>query len=738
MPLGRAFSYAVPPPLSSAVQPGVRVLCGFGRRKVLGVVLSVSAEPPPDIAASKLKPILAVFDREPALGEELLSFLLQLSAYYLAPIGEVLRLALPSLERSQVEAANSLELDVKLATVGRLVQFAVPTDVAAPVPSLSAKAQQVLQLLRQQGAAAVGALEKELKGARAALKKLEAAGLVRLEKRQQERDPFFSEAVERDQPKELNERQRLAAEAIASALGEDKPATFLLQGVTGSGKTEVYLHAVARCLELEGGAIVLVPEIALTPQLVARFRARFGDRIAVLHSGLSEIDRVAMWRRLRTGELRVAVGARSALFAPLMNLRLLCVDEEHDSSFKQEEGVRYHARDMALLRAHRAKAVTVLGSATPSLASIELANQGRIQTLLLPDRARESAVLPQVEIIDLRRMGPGPSGNRLLSLPLHRAIEATLERKEQTILFLNRRGFAPSIVCDACGEVLSCPNCSVALTAHRSGRERACCHYCDYAVFTALECAGCGSKEVSQEGTGTERVEEALCSSFPQARVARLDRDVAQGLKSEKVLNRMRDGTLDILIGTQMVTKGHDLPDVTLVGVLNADAALSMPDYQATERTFQLLVQVAGRAGRGHKQGRVLIQTRNPEHEAIRCAITHNHRSFVEQELRQRREAGYPPFRRLIMVRVDALDENLARTTIERLAAAARQRLGEGVELLGPSTAPLERLRNRYRFRFLLRARKRRPLYELAHRLAQQKVDARVRVHIDIDPVNML
>jgi primosomal protein N' (replication factor Y) len=458
----------------------------------------------------------------------------------------------------------------------------------------------------------------------------------------------------------------------------------------------------------------------------------------VLHSGLSELERTRMWRRLRDGELAVAVGARSALFAPVLGLGLLCVDEEHDGSFKQDEGVRYHGRDMALLRAHRAGAVCVLGSATPSLASEALAQRGRLTRLLLPKRAHQSATLPAVEVVDLRRTGPGPSGSRLLSVTLHRALEQTLAEGQQSILFLNRRGYAPSLLCEACGKALVCPNCSVALTAHRSGRQRLCCHYCDYTAFATPSCAACGSKELSLEGAGTERIESLLQSSFPQARIARLDRDVARGLESEAVLDRVRAGEVDILVGTQMVTKGHDLPEVTLVGVLNADALLSMPDYQAAERTFQLLVQVAGRAGRADKRGRVLIQTRNPDHAAIRCAVGHDHAAFVRHELGERREARYPPFVRLIMVRVDALDEQLAKTTADKLASWASRQLPPGAELLGPSPAPLERLKNRYRFRFLLRSSKRAPLYEVAHRIASRDVDRRVRVHVDIYPVNML
>lgn len=714
------------------------MLCEFGRRKVVGVVLRTSNEPPGGVPENRLKSLLSVLDKEPALPSELLSFLEQLATYYIAPIGEVLRLALPTLERAQLEPTDeALFRDAKIATVGHLVQVAVLVDGAVP-KELKGQAKGIVELLKEQGESPLTDLSRLFSNARSAVKRLVEAGLVRIEKRNKERDPFFDEALPMDSVHLLNAHQQAAVDAIVEASRSRKSTAFLLEGITGSGKTEVYLNAVAECLSRDGGAIALVPEIALTPQLVARFRARLGDRIAVLHSALSEVERSSMWRKLRSGELRVAVGARSALFAPVQNLQLICVDEEHDGSFKQEEGVRYHARDMALLRAHRCEAVCVLGSATPSLSSEALTRAGKLKRLVLPERAHAAATLPTIEVIDLRCTGPGPSGNKLLSIPLHRALEQTLLERQQAILFLNRRGFAPSIVCDACGEVARCPNCSVALTAHRAGRRRLCCHYCDYTLVSQPRCEKCGSTQLSEEGAGTERIELVLQEAFPTARIARLDRDVARGLESDTVLGRMRSGELDIMIGTQMVTKGHDLPNVTLVGVLNADAALSMPDYQAAERTFQLLVQVAGRAGRADKPGRVLIQTKNPDHPAISFARRQDHAAFVRHELTERKDARYPPYARLMMVRVDALSESLARDTIEKLARSLSARLPTGVELIGPSAAPLERLRNRFRFRFLLRSRERRPLYELAHAVMDRKVDHRVRVNVDVDPVNML
>jgi primosomal protein N' (replication factor Y) len=737
-PLGQAFSYLVPPELRARAQRGARVLCELGRRKVLGIVLDAS-ERVPDIAVERMKPIVAVVDTEPVLPEELLGFLQELARYYVAPIGGAMELALPAVERTAAEVlkASSNELGgVPGKVVGRWVQF-VALAAQRPLAVVPrGKAQAVLDALGD-GALAAAELEKAVPGARAAIKRLKELGFVTLDKREPAPDLLLGGAVTPDVPPELNAEQARAVAAIVARLEGGQRAQFLLEGVTASGKTEVYLRAAKRALELGKSALVLVPEIALTPQLVSRFRARLGDHVAVIHSALSDSERHRMWRGLRSGELRIAVGARSALFAPVSDLGLICVDEEHDGSFKQEEGVRYHARDMALLRAHRAGAVCVLGSATPSLSSVALVRDRRLEHLRLPSRARASSVLPEVEVVDLRRVGSGAGGEKLLSLPLVRALEDVLRDKQQAILFLNRRGFAPSLICDSCGHIAECPHCSVSLTLHRARREQLVCHYCDYVTQVPERCQKCNSAELGEEGAGTERIESLLTQRFPAARIARLDRDVAAGIKSEKVLSRMRDGEVDILVGTQMVTKGHDLPNVTLVGVLNADAALSMPDFRAAERSFHLLVQVAGRAGRAERRGRVLIQTRSPEHPAIAFAATHDVAGFVDHEMELRRELAYPPFSRLALVRVDAVEEARASGAAEHLARLARKE-GQGADILGPAPAPLLRLRNRYRYRFLVRSADRAVLRAALLAVARAPSDRHVRVAIDVDPVNML
>jgi primosomal protein N' (replication factor Y) len=721
-------------------------LCTIGARRVVGVVVKLHhGEPPPAV-----KPILEVLEGV-SLPDDLMTFLGRLASYYLAPIGEVMRLALPPVDREAARAVEELTLFATSKGVSaRMIQWAVATDVVG-----DGAVSPVLALVRAHGSIPIARLEHQFRGARGTLKRLVEQGVVRIEEREAPRDPFFADSLERDVPPEATEAQEAAVRAIGAALSanadEKRTQTFLLHGVTGSGKTEVYLRAIALAKQHERGTIMLVPEIALTPQLVGRFRARFGNDVAVLHSALTQRERFDMWTRLRSGAVDVAIGARSALFAPVTKLGLVIVDEEHDGSFKQEEGVRYNARDMAILRAHLTGGVCVLGSATPSLESEQLARTHRAHKIVLPDRARAQE-MPTVEIVDLKRIGAGPTGDKRLSVVLHRAIEATLAAKEQTILFLNRRGFAPSVRCEGCGELCSCPHCSVALTFHRgrSSPERGVmrCHWCDYEAPMATHCKKCKCDRIALEGLGTEKLEETLARAFPEARIARLDRDVASGKQVEKILTRVREREVDILVGTQMVTKGHDLPHVTLVGVINADAALSIPDFRASERAFQLLVQVAGRAGRGDAPGKVLIQTYDPAHHAISFAVRHDVMGFFDRELRDRKELGYPPFSRMVLARVDAIDEKeaasgaavLARAAHSVARAAARSDDAGMLDVRGPAAAPIARVRNRFRFRVMLRSASRELLRQgaLAIHAAIVDLPRTVRVSIDVDPVGAL
>jgi primosomal protein N' (replication factor Y) (superfamily II helicase) len=738
VPLPRALTYLVPDALASRVAPGRRVLCTIGSRRIVGVVVGLRrGEAPP-----KVKPLLDVLEGV-SLPEDLVTFLCRLASYYLAPIGEVVRLALPPIDRETVRAVEEPTLfSTTKGVSARKVQWVTATE--AVETSIKEKASRLLAVVRAHGAIPLSRLEEQHGGARATVKRLVEQGLVRIEEREAPRDPFFADTSKRDVPPAPTEAQQAAAVAIDAALDtRGSGATLLIHGVTGSGKTEVYLRAIAHAKEQKRGSIMLVPEIALTPQLVGRFRARFGDDVAVLHSGLTPRERFDMWNRLRSGEVDVAIGARSALFAPVKDLGLVIVDEEHDPSFKQEEGVRYNARDMAILRAHQLGGVCLLGSATPSLESEQLARSGKAKKIVLPDRARAQE-LPTVEIVDLRRIGPGPTGDRRISAVLHRAIEATLAAKGQTILFLNRRGFAPSIRCEGCGELSSCPHCTVALTFHKRRQGVMRCHWCEHEAPMPARCKKCNSDQIALEGLGTEKLEETLQTAFPEARIARLDRDVASGKQIEKILTRVREREVDILVGTQMVTKGHDLPHVTLVGVINADAALSIPDFRAAERAFQLLVQVAGRAGRGDSPGKVLIQTFDPEHHAIHLAVRHDVMAFFDRELRDRKELDYPPFSRMVLVRVDAMDEKEAQDAAAMLARAARAAArsdGPGaLDVRGPSPAPIAKVKNRFRFRVMLRSSSRERLRQgaLAIHATIGTLPRSVRAAIDVDPVGAL
>jgi primosomal protein N' (replication factor Y) len=599
------------------------------------------------------------------------------------------------------------------------------------------------------GAAAVPALSREQPNAASHLRALAAAGLVRFELREvapgvsPDTAPGLSATAT---PPVLTAGQQSALAAIRAALDRGEFAAFLLHGITGSGKTEVYLHAIAGVLAAGRTAVVLVPEISLTPQLAARFRARFGDEVAVLHSGLTDRERFDEWQRLRAGAARIALGARSAVFAPVERPAIIVVDEEHDTSFKQDEGVRYSARDVALVRAQRAGGVCLLGSATPSLESFYAAESGRYALLSLPERPTPRP-LPEVELIDLRTYRAETEA--MLTAPLSQAIGDTLARGEQVILFLNRRGFDTFVLCRACGHAFRCEQCSVSLTYHRA-RDFLLCHYCGYHRRVPESCPACGrGGTILRKGLGTEKVASAVAERFPGARVGRLDRDVATGPRIGEILGRMARRELDILVGTQMVTKGHDFPGVTLVGVLCADTGLSLPDFRASERTFQLLTQVAGRAGRGDQPGRVLIQSYRTDAVAVAAAAQHDYVGFYRAERTSRQELGYPPFGHLVALRVDGPDAQAVEQATRALADRALDLCARlGVTVLGPAEAPLARLKGRTRWHMWLRASSRKPLRSLVRTILRGDAEpggppafqppAHVRVTVDVDPVSAL
>jgi primosomal protein N' (replication factor Y) len=808
LPLAGPLTYRVPDDLRGQVRRGCRVLVPVERRRVLGVVLKDDVSARERAHLGTIKPLADLLDLEPVFEEELLELLRWMAGYYLAPIGEAMRAALPAAlqvrERQLIRITDEgrraltaqeallrspdhdlgldeLELLSRIARKGvlpleqamrkgrvtgalsRLLARALVaqtmhrersgrgrTDLLVELVAGAdregiARAPRQLELLQALeaagGRARLGQLAGRPKSARAIAQKLAARGVLLAQVVEVPRDPFAAEPVEVDRPPVLTAEQQRALDALLEAQRAGGFAAFLLHGVTGSGKTEVYLRLIARVLEQGRTGLVLVPEISLTPQLAARFRARFGNQVAVLHSALTDAERYGQWRLIRNQQVRIVVGARSAVFAPLARIGVVIVDEEHDPSFKQAEGLHYNGRDLALVRAKRAGALVVLGSATPSLESYRGALEGRLRLLELPSRATPRP-LPEVRIVDLRTYRSGAEG--VLSAPLADAIAATLERGEQTILFLNRRGFASFVLCRACGHAFRCQHCSVTLTYHRAERQRLVCHYCGYATALPRVCPECSAERVTLLGLGTEQVEEYLRGRFPTARIARLDRDTATSRGMRTILAAVGRREVDILVGTQMVTKGHDFPHVTLVGVLCADLGLHFPDFRSAERTFQLLTQVAGRAGRGDRPGQVLIQTYSPDHVSLVAASRHDFHAFFREESLGRRELGYPPWAHLAAIRIDGTDPLEVAAAARSLAEAGRGAAAPGISLLGPSEAPIQKLKGRTRWLILLKAPQREPLHALlAHLLSPDSPTTRarpsqVRVTVDVDPLFLL
>ncbi|SNB47703.1 primosomal protein N' [Geobacter sp. DSM 9736] len=739
VPLDTTFHYAVPAGLVPSIQPGKRVLVPFGRRTVTGYILDIACTP-----RDSLKEVIEVLDQEPLFTREELGFFRWCAAYYLHPLGEVLKAALPAGinitgRRRKVCDAEGEEVPTEVLTGGKRVRtetFHLAASVEGDGTPVRGKSADILAFLRLHGEARRSLLTQTFGACYAQLARLEQRGLVATEQREFYRDPFREEVVEHDMPLPLNSCQAEALRRIRESLDCASFASYLLHGVTGSGKTEIYLQAISHVVEQGGTALVLVPEIALTPQLVTRFRRRFTCGIAVLHSGLSDGERYDEWRRIRQGRASIVIGARSAIFAPLSNIRIIVVDEEHDSSYKQSEGFRYNGRDLALVRGKMEQACVLLGSATPLVTTWHAAAQGKHAYLSLPERVR-SLPMPETELVDMR----GRRGETL-SCRLQEAVGWNLEQGGQAILFLNRRGFATYVVCEQCGHVLNCPNCAVTLTYHR-GRQRHFCHYCDHSVPAPSVCPSCESPEIGLLGRGTERVEEEVAEMFPNARVGRMDRDTTSRKGSHAaILKEVEEGNVDLLIGTQMIAKGHDFPGVTLVGVVSADASVHLPDFRSAERTFQLLTQVMGRAGRGDRPGRVIVQTLLPDHYAIFRALNHDYAGFCAEELDFRRDAGYPPFSHLAAVILSSTSKAEAERQADQAASTLRRlrrELKGKVEILGPATAPLGKIRGRYRWQILLKGTRRSDVHSLAAKFRKTFVPpAVVRVNIDIDPVDML
>ncbi|MCR4300816.1 MAG: primosomal protein N' [Sulfuricaulis sp.] len=741
-PLYRAFDYLA----TVSLVPGTRVRVPFGRRELVGVVLGEVAQS--ELPSGRLKPITQALDASAILPPTILGLLRWAADYYHHPLGEVIHTALPVRLR-QGRAPDTAGVKVWMLTPeGRAVDPGAlkraPTQrLVLETLALSAEGVEADQLaqISQRSAAALRALRSK--------------GWVSSYQRDHREETKPASVT----GPPLNPGQQSAVSAILAGLKNFYPC--LLHGVTGSGKTEVYLSVIEQLLPQGKQSLVLVPEISLTPQLVGRFERRFGLPIAVLHSGLNEQERLSAWVRAVEGKAPIVLGTRSAVFTPLRNPGLIVVDEEHDASYKQQEGFRYSARDVAVMRAAREKIPIILGSATPSLESLKNARQGAYALIELPERTG-SAVMPDVRLLDMRRLKPSEG----LSMPLREALAERLEKGEQSILFLNRRGFSPVWMCFDCGWVASCKRCDARLTLHqtispgakldahsapaggapgmaRIKKQKLLCHHCGADQQITPRCPTCQGENLHPLGEGTERVEGALQKFFPNARVERIDRDsTARRGALEEILRRVHEGKADILVGTQMLSKGHDFPNVTLVGILNADQGLYGTDFRSGERLFQLIMQVSGRAGRADKQGEVLIQTWHPDHPLFTALQRHDFHGFAEYALNERREAGYPPYSHLALLRAEspapgaALEFlNAARVLAVRLAP------GKDVQTLTPLPAPMERRAGRYRAQMLVQSRQRGPLHDFLGRwvmqLAEAKFAKKTRWSLDVDPLDM-
>ena len=732
LPLSRTFAYRLPEGLPQA-PAGVRVRVPFGRTRVIGLSLGPCGDP--DLET--VKSVEAVLDRRPLFSPALLQLGGWISDYYLAPLGECFRIMLPP---------GLLSRKVKGKDRGRRWpqrRLACVTALGPISESATPRQRLVWEMLhRETLPASVSSLCR--RGfSRHLLQRLAATSAVSIEPVPVYRSPWGEEVVPtRRHP--LTSDQADVVQRVQELLQEGSFATLLLHGVTGSGKTEVYLNIIESVLEQEGGALMMVPEIGLTPQIAGAFRSWFGDRVAILHSGLSEGERFDQWKKIRDGHCQVAVGTRSAVFAPLRNLRVIIVDEEHDGSYKQEETPRYQGRDSALKRAQLEGAVVVLGSATPQLETYHRAvEQQRWEYRQLPNRVLDRP-LPEVHIVDMRSEFQKHGRDQLISTALTEAIEQRLERRQQVLVLLNRRGYSAAVLCRSCGHLETCSHCSISLTYHR-GLGRLVCHYCGFARSVPKRCSECDKQYIYFIGEGTEKIQAHLQQRFPSARIDRLDRDAVRRKGSlNRILRRFRECRTDLLIGTQMIAKGHDFPGVTLVGVLAADQGLRIADFRSAERTFQLLTQVAGRAGRGEVPGDVIIQTYFPNHYSLKFACSQDYGLFYRSEVQFRRRFRYPPFTALanLLVYGESAEEarSLAEAFVEQLLHH-RQALSDArrLRILGPARAPLERLRGDYRFQILIKTTHRGELHRLLERgLAELEPSQRRRVHVDIDPHNLL
>ena len=726
--LDREFDYQIPEELVSVVEIGSRVSVPFGHRHVNGFVVGLSEESNQE----KLKPISEVLGEKSLVTGPVMELARWMSSYYLAPFENCVRSVLPAVVRRKARGEKKQ----------LMVSLNADEAEGSVFDRLTDKQKAVFQCLEKTGPMLLSELTVAAETTVSPVKSLEKKGLVTIYQESVYRDPHAGIEILKTDPLPLMPEQAKALDHILNVMDSGTPETVLLHGVTGSGKTEVYLQAISHAVDQGQGAIVLVPEIALTPQTVDRFRARFADkpeRVAVLHSSLSDGERYDEWHRIRAGEAVIVIGARSALFAPVENLGLIVVDEEHEPTYKQDEVPRYNARDAAVMRGHRERCAVVLGSATPALESYCNAKNGKYSYVDMPSRV-DDRKMPAMRVIDMRIEAQRDGKAGLFSKELIEAIYSRLDRGEQTMIFLNRRGFSASLLCPSCGHKAECDHCSVSLTYHKA-RHRLICHTCGEEQTVPDRCPECNSPEFKYAGAGTEKIEEVMAKLFPKASIARMDSDSMRKKNAHRdVLAKFRVGKIDILIGTQMIAKGLDFPNVTLVGVVNPDHALHMADFRAGERVFQLLTQVSGRAGRGEVEGEVMVQTYTPHHPAIQFARRMDFEGFCDQELAFRKELHYPPYAHLTCITLRGVNESIVEKTGDTLYQYLEQCVTGDVMLSPLMPAPISRARGEYRYQILMRAERTASMTRAVRRSvsAIQKWPKGVKCTIDVDATSLL
>ena len=800
LPVQGTYSYAVPDNLAVMIAPGKRIIVPFGRRRITGYVLGT----PHEVCDLSLKKVLDVLDDHPLFPESMVPFFKWISEYYMYPIGQVIMNALPGglttaeqnvftitqkgcrfLEQgimtiTEEKILNTLKTEsLNLKALEKKIRRPLPTAIALAMldrgwicqrkklkkgqtqskiekfvslsnnnrdeTKLSETRKKIIGYLKNEHEVSLKELKKIVPTAPQIIKAMASSGQVRLDLKQVYRDPF-GEPVKRETPPVLTLEQKQIVSQVQEAMGKTF-APFLLVGVTGSGKTEIYLQLALETLNKGRSVIILVPEIALISQMERRFRSRFGDQIAILHSGLSPGERYDQWLKLARGEITIAIGARSAIFAPVKNIGLIVVDEEHDASYKQETKLCYNARDIAIVRAKQHNAVALLGSATPSIQSYHNAMNGKYTQVSLTERVMNRQ-LPDITVVDLCAMRNQRGYRRYFSKELLLGLGNTLNRNEQAILFLNRRGFASLPICGACGKPLQCKNCDISLTYHQQSNAYR-CHYCGFSTAGGTSCPSCGIADIRHLGFGTEKIEAIVKELFPDKNIARMDRDtVAHKGSVLKILKGLNDGTIDVLIGTQMVAKGHDYPNITLVGIICADLSLSFPDFRAGEQTFQLLAQVSGRAGRGEIPGSVILQTYNPEHFSILCAKQQDVQQFYDQEITFRKALNYPPFSRMIQIILSGHDKTRVHQHAQALGTACNtlfrknKKFRETIVMMGPIEAPYAKIASRYRWQILFKGNQTGLLHQYVRELIFLNPPLlnkqHVKITVDIDPVFMM